>query len=132
MSDIKNSNSIIARKSYLFSLEIIKCYKSLSDSKKEYVLSKQLLRSGTSIGSNVNEALSAESKKDFIHKLGIALKEAKETSYWLNLLGDSDYISKDVFISLIGLCNELNKILSSIILTTKEKYIDNKQKTHNS
>ncbi len=130
MSDIKNSNSIIGRKSYAFALEIIKIYKYLSDQKKEYVLSKQLLRSGTSIGSNVNEALSAESKKDFIHKLGIALKEAKETSYWLHLLEDSQYINNETFSTVSQSCNELCKILSSIILTTKEKYIN--QKTNNS
>lgn len=123
MSDIKNSNSIIGKKSYEFALEVITLYKYLITEKKEYVLSKQFLRSGTSIGANVNEALSAESKKDFIHKLGIALKEAKETSYWLNLLMDSAYVNEEIFVKLNKQCNELIKILSSIILTTKEKYL---------
>lgn len=124
MSGIINSDSIIQKKSYAFALEIIKLYKILISEKKEFVLSKQLLRSGTSIGANVNEALSGESKKDFIHKLSIALKKAKETSYWLNLLKDSEYLSGEAFIAIISSCNELIKILSSIILTTKERYIN--------
>ena len=123
MNDFKNSNSIIGKKSYAFALEVIGLYKYIIADRKEYVLSKQFLRAGTSIGANVNEALSAESKKDFIHKLSIALKEAKETSYWLNLLKDSDYISSEIFASNNQLCNELIKMLSSIILTTKEKYL---------
>ncbi|MEP7319427.1 MAG: four helix bundle protein [Panacibacter sp.] len=124
MSGIMKSDSIIQKKSYAFALEIIRLYKILISEKKEFVLSKQLLRSGSSIGANVNEALSGESKKDFIHKLSIALKEAKETSYWLNLLKDSEYLSGEAFIGIISSCNELIKILSSIILTTKEKYIN--------
>ena len=125
MSEIINSDSIIQKKSYAFALEIIKLYKILISEKKEFVLSKQLLRSGTSIGANVNEALSGESKKDFIHKLSIALKEAKETSYWLNLLKDSEYLNVETFVAINSSCNELIKILSSIILTMKEKYINN-------
>jgi four helix bundle protein len=123
MSDIKENNSIIGGKSYAFALEVIKIYKSITNDRKEYVLSKQFLRSGTSVGANVNEALSAESKKDFIHKLAIALKEAKETAYWLNLLRDSEYLSIETYVSANNLCNELIKILSSIILTTKQKYL---------
>ncbi len=92
MSAIKGNKSIIADKAYAFALDIIVIYKQLSAERKEYVLSKQLLRAGTSIGANINEAISGESKRDFIHKLGIALKEARETSYWLNLLKDSSYI----------------------------------------
>ena len=94
--------------------------------KKEYVLSKQLLRSGTSIGANINEALSAQSKRDFVHKLSISLKEARETSYWLNLLKDSEYIKQESFTNLSNKCNEILKILSSIILTTKQKYFTTK------
>jgi four helix bundle protein len=116
------TNSIIGKKSYAFALEIVALYKYLIDEKKEYVLSKQVLRSGTSIGANVNEALSGQSKRDFVHKLSISLKEAKETSYWLNLLKDSNYISSDSFNKLNESCNEVLKILSSIIITTKEKY----------
>jgi len=122
MSDIKQSNSIIAQKSYVFALEIISIYKYLITDKKEFVLSKQILRCGTSIGANVHEAISGESKRDFVHKLSIALKEAKETSYWLNLLNDSNYISNDQFRNLNFTCTELIKILNSIILTTKAKY----------
>jgi four helix bundle protein len=116
------SESIIQKKSYDFALEIVRLYKDLTTFQKEYVLSKQLLRSGTSIGANVNEALSAQSKRDFIHKLSIALKEAREISYWLNLLKDSDFITLSVFNTLNKYCTEIIKILSSIILTTKEKY----------
>jgi four helix bundle protein len=122
MSDVKQSNSIIARKSYAFALEIISIYKYLTSEKKEFVLSKQLLRCGTSIGTNVHEAISSESKRDFVHKLSIALKEAKETSYWLNLLTDSDYVPGEQFSKLNNSCTEIIKILNSIILTTKAKY----------
>jgi len=124
-----NDRSIIYQKAYPFALEIIKLYKHLSTEKKEFILSKQLLRAGTSIGANVNEAISSESKRDFVHKLGIALKEARETSYWLNLLKDSEYIINEQFIILNDLCNSLIKILTSIILTTKERYL---KKTANS
>lgn len=124
MSNAISGNSIIASKAYSFALDIIKVYKYLATEKKEYVLSKQLLRSGTSIGANINEAISGQSKRDFVHKLSISLKEARETSYWLNLLKDSDYISISDFNNLITKCNEVIKILSSIILTTKEKYFN--------
>jgi four helix bundle protein len=86
MKNESKSDSIIAKKAYSFALEIIKLYKQLVTNKKEFVLSKQILRSGTSIGANINEALAGQSKRDFIHKLSIALKEARETSYWLNLI----------------------------------------------
>lgn len=114
--------SIVAEKAYDFALDIIKIYESLKE-QKEFDLSRQILRSGTSIGANVNEAISAESKKDFIHKLSISLKEARETSYWLNLLKDSNYIDLTVFQKLNKNCNELIKILNSIILTTKKRYL---------
>ncbi len=127
MNEVKDN--IIVSKSYSLALKIIELYKYLVSDKKEYVLSKQLLRSGTSIGANVHEAVARESKKDFIHKLGIALKEARETSYWLRLLRDSNYISKEQAIDLNNACDELVKILNSIILTTKERYFQN---IHNS
>jgi len=120
--------NIIVQKSYAFALDIIKLYKELIE-KKEFVLSKQILRSGTSIGANVHEAVSSESKKDFIHKLGIALKETRETSYWLRLLKDSNYIHQQKFDSLHLTCLSLTKILNSITLTTKERYFAN---IHNS
>ena len=120
----EGKDNIIVQKSYAFALEIIKLYKLLVE-KKEFVLSKQILRSGTSIGANVHEAVASESKKDFVHKLGIAVKEARETSYWLNLLKDSDYITSNEFSKLNNSCDEIIKILNSIILTTKERYFSN-------
>lgn len=118
----ESKDNTIVSKSYSFALKIIELYKFLISEKKEYVLSKQLLRCGTSIGANVHEAVASEFKKDFIHKLGIALKEARETSYWLRLLNDSSYTSKEQAIELNKACEEIIKILNSIILTTKERY----------
>ena len=115
------SDSIVANKSYLFALEIVKIYKQLAE-KKEFVLSKQLLRAGTSIGANINEALSGQTKRDFVYKLNIALKESRETQYWLKLLKDSDYISTIEFDKLNSGCTELLKMLTSIIITTKQRY----------
>jgi len=116
--------NIIVKKSYVFALAIVQLHKLLVE-KKEYVLSKQMVRSGTSIGANIHEAVSGESKKDFIHKLGIATKEARETLYWLSLLKDAEYISVADFTRLTNSCNELLKILNSIILTTKDRYLTN-------
>ena len=128
MSENKiQSESIIGNKSYAFALEIVNTHKFLVQEKKEFILSKQLLRSKTSIGANVNEAISAQSKRDFVHKLSLALKESRETLYWLKLLYDSDYSTNEICTNLKEQCN---KILSSIILTTKQKYLQ--QKTHNS
>ena len=120
----KENKSIIADKAYAFALQIILVYKELKN-ENEFVLSKQILRSGTSIGANVNEAISAISKKDFVFKLGISLKEARETKYWLNLLNDSNFISQETFSKSNKDCEELIKILSSIILTTKQRYLNN-------
>ncbi len=131
MSNEIKSESIIAKKAYAFALDVVKLYKKLIVDHKEFVLSKQLLRSGTSIGANINEAVSGQSKRDFVHKLSIALKEARETCYWLNLLKDSDFIDHVKFDDIEKKCSEIIKILSSIILTTKEKYFTSKS-THNS
>lgn len=125
-----SEKSIIYQKAYLFALEVVKLYKHLNTEKREFVLSKQLLKSGTSIGANINEAISGESKKDFVHKLGIALKEARETIYWLNLLKDSDFITIEQFKPLSESCNSIIKILSSIILTTRERYLNKIQATN--
>lgn len=131
MSENKFQNEIIVlKKTYAFALEIIKTYKFLNNEKKEFILSKQLLRSGTSIGANVNEAISAQSKRDFVHKLSIALKESRETLYWMKLLYDSEYLSDEIFVNLKGKNEEINKILLSIIITTKQKYFN--QKINNS
>jgi four helix bundle protein len=118
------TESIIAGKAYNFALSIVKLYKKLIE-QKEFVLSKQLLRAGTSIGANINEAISAQSKRDFVHKLSISLKESRETCYWLRLLKDSNYISSD-FAKMYSDCDEIIKILTKIILTTKQKYFNSK------
>lgn len=112
-------------KSESFSLEIIKLYKTLTNDKNEYILSKQILRSGTSIGANVSEGECAISIKDLQSKLYIALKECNETLYWLRLLYKSDYIEKDEFDLLYERCNELRKILTSSTKTIKERLDEN-------
>ena len=114
-------NSILRKKSFAFAIRIVNLYKYLSDGKKEYVLSKQLLRSGTSIGAMVREAQNAESDKDFIHKLAISQKECDESLYWLELLKETDYLTLLEFesISLEGI--ELIKMLKSSIITSKRK-----------
>lgn len=111
--------NIIADKSKGFALRIIKLYKFLQGEKQEYVLSKQVLRSGTSIGANVREALRGQSKADFFAKLTIALKEASETEYWLELLHESDYIDETSFSSIYADCKEVIKLLTAITKTIK-------------
>lgn len=113
------AKSIVGNKSYAFALKIISLYKHLSVEKKEFVLSKQLLRSGTAIGALIREAEHAQSKKDFLNKMNVALKEANETLYWLQLLRDSEYISSAIFDGLAPLSEELIKMLISIVKTTK-------------
>ena len=114
-------HSIIAEKSKQFAVRIVNLYKHLCDTKKEFVLSKQLLRSGTSIGANVHEAVQAQSHNDFVSKMNIALKEASETEYWLDLLHETDYITPDEYKSIAKDCSEINKILISIVKTSKDK-----------
>ncbi|MBN2825663.1 MAG: four helix bundle protein [Campylobacterales bacterium] len=112
-------DNLIVGKSYQFALMVIELYKFLTDNKREYVLSKQLLRSGTSIGANVNEAQAAISKKDFIAKMSIASKEARESKYWLLLLRDSNYIdnNKSKVEALFHEIDSIIKILTSIVKT---------------
>jgi four helix bundle protein len=114
------SESIVREKSFAFAVRIIKLYQFLRDEKKEFVLSKQLLRSGTSIGTNVKEALQAESKADFVHKLSISLKEASETEYWLELLNSTNFIEENAFVSIHDDCVELVKILTAIIKSSRK------------
>ncbi len=114
------SESILREKSYRFALRIVNLVKFIVSEKKEYVLSKQLLRSGTSIGANVEEAGQGQSKADFVHKLSIAQKEAFETNYWLRLLRDSEYLSRPQADSLIEDCNEIQRMLTSSIRTAKK------------
>ena len=114
-------DNVIKNKSFNFALRVVKLYQFLNQEKKEYVLSKQLLRSGTAIGALFHEAEQAESKLDFIHKLAIAQKEANETDYWLELLFHSGYLNETQFQSLKNDIVEINKILASIIITTKQR-----------
>ncbi|MBN1180957.1 MAG: four helix bundle protein [Bacteroidales bacterium] len=111
--------SIILTKTYDFALKIVTLYLHLKDDLKEFELSKQLIRSGTSIGANSEEGDSAQSKKDFTSKFSIALKEARETRYWLRLLRDSDLIEKQVANDLLDKCTEIIKILTAIIKSSK-------------
>jgi four helix bundle protein len=112
--------NIIKDKSKSFAIRVINLYKHLSDNKKEYIISKQIMRSGTSIGANINEAICSISKKEFLAKMYIAYKEAAESQYWIELLKDTNYINHEEFNSLSKDCNELIKILSSITKSTKE------------
>jgi four helix bundle protein len=113
--------NIIKEKSFNFALIIVRLYQLLVTEKREFVLSKQLLRSGTSIGANIREAEHAESKADFIHKMSIALKEANESTYWIELLFKSDYINENQFNNLNNDLIEILKLLTSIIKTSKNK-----------
>ena len=113
--------SILGDKSLQFALSIIEVYKLLVSEKKEFVLSKQVLRSGTSIGANIREAQNAESKMDFIHKLAIAQKECDETLYWLELLFKSNYLQQNKYEEMSGKAQEIIKMLRSSILTVKSK-----------
>ena len=107
-------------KSFQFALKIVKLYTFLSEQKREYVMSKQLLRSGTSIGANIREAQNAQSNADFIHKLSISQKECDETLYWLELLHESGFLEEKEFTTIHMKANELLKMLRSSILTTKQ------------
>ena len=109
--------NVIQDKSYNFALKIIQLNLWIVDTKKEYVISKQILKSGTSIGANIEEAIGGQSRKDFRAKIFIAYKEARETYYWLRLLKDSNLVPLDLAESLMTDCEELKKILSSILLT---------------
>ena len=112
-------NNIIKDKSYAFALRIVKAYKYLTQEQREFVLSKQVLRSGTAIGALIWESVHAQSKADFINKLTVSLKEANETEYWLMLLKDSDYLDEKTFVSIHTDCDELIRLLVSILKTSK-------------
>jgi four helix bundle protein len=112
--------NIIVDKTYKFALRIVKAYLFLSKEKQEYVLSKQLLRSGTDIGALISESRFAQSKADFIHKMHVALKESNETRYWINLLHDSEFIPTSVYDSIVPEIEEIISILSSIVKTSKD------------
>ena len=111
---------IVKEKSKQFAVRVIRLFQHLTEQKREFVLSKQLLRSGTSIGANVREAGRAQSKKDFISKMNIALKEAAESEYWLELLHETDYLTPSEFDSISEDCGELNRLLISIVKTSNQ------------
>ena len=106
-------------KSFAFAIRCVKCYQYLQNNKKEYVLSKQFLRSGTSIGANIREAEHAQSKADFINKISVSLKEANETAYWLELLHESCYLESEHFDSIYFDCIEILKLLTTVVKTSK-------------
>ena len=114
-----NKVNIIQEKTFQFSIRIINFYKYLIETKREYVLSKQILRSGTSIGANIEEAIGGLSRKDFLYKITVAYKESRETNYWLKLLRETNFIDEKMFISLNKDCEEILKIITSIQKTTK-------------
>ena len=113
--------NVIQTKSFAFAIRIVNAYKYLQLEKREFVLSKQMLRSGTSIGANVEEAIGGQSKKDFIAKISIAYKEARETKYWINLLLATNFMEEKAANALLEDIDELCKILSSILVSLKEQ-----------
>lgn len=114
-------DNVIENKSFQFAIRIVRLYKFLCEEKKEYILSKQLLRAGTSIGANVTESQQAQSKPDFVSKISIALKEASETKYWINLLGATEYLSENQTKSILDDCVEIEKILVTILKSAKNQ-----------
>nr|WP_299203023.1 four helix bundle protein [uncultured Brumimicrobium sp.] len=112
-------SNVLKDKSFLFAIRIVKLYKHLAKEEREYVLSKQLLRSGTSVGAMTREAEHAQTKKDFIHKLSIAQKEINESIYWLELLRETDYLLEDQFQSIHSDAVEIIKIITAILKTSK-------------
>ncbi len=114
--------NIVRDKSFAFAVRIVNLYKHFSSDKKEFIMSKLLMRSGTSVGANVREGVNAQSKKDFIHKLSIAQKECNESTYWLELQKETEYINTEEYNSLANDATELLKIIRSIIITTKRNY----------
>ena len=117
---VKEKN-IFVTKSFAFAIDIVKTCQRITEQRKEYVLSRQLLRSGTAVGALIREAQNAESKEDFIHKLAIAQKECDETIYWLELMKETEYLSESEFNKLKSESTELLKMLRSSIMTTKQK-----------
>ena len=115
---MKDKN-IVEEKSFDFAVRVVKLYKNLTTVKQEFVMSKQLLRSGTSIGANISEAQQAQSQMDFLSKMSISLKESYESDYWLRLLYHTDYLNEEEYESIISDCRTITKLLVSIIKSTK-------------
>jgi four helix bundle protein len=118
---VSKPNNIIQDKSYKFAVEVVKTVKEFRTESKEFLLTNQLLRSGTSIGANVEEAIGAQSDKDFIHKISIAYKEARESMYWLKLLQATDYLNPEQAESLLADSEEICKIIGKIQITIKNR-----------
>lgn len=117
----KEKENPLREKSYAYALAIVKICRQIQKTEKEYVLTKQLLRSSTSIGANIEEAIGGQSSKDFVHKISISNKEARESHYWLRLMRDSEIIEKSIANELIALVEELLRIMTSIQKTMKSK-----------
>lgn len=113
--------NIFITKSFAFAVDVVKTCQGISEQRREYILTKQLLRSGTAVGALIREAQNAESKADFVHKLAIAQKECDETSYWLELMKETEYLNEDEYKRLSSEATGLLKMLRSSILTTKQK-----------
>ena len=113
-------NNVILEKSMSFAIRVVNLYKYLGEEKKEFVLSKQLLRSGTSVGANVREAIQGQSKKDFTAKMSIALKEAVEAEYWLELLYKTSYLTEEQYKGIGTDCGEIVKLLTAIVKSSRE------------
>ena len=111
--------NVIQQKSYIFAIKIVELYKHLTEVKKEFILSKQLLRAGTSIGANIEEAIGGQSRRDFVSKLAIAYKEARETKYWLSLIRDTNYMTQEELTQAFDQCEEIIKIIGKIQSTIK-------------
>lgn len=118
-------NNVIQEKTYAFAIRIVRLHGYLVNNKKEFILSKQLLRCGTSIGANVEEAIGSQSEEDFFFKMTIAYKEARETHYWIRLLTDTNYLNKEESKSLLNDINEILKIIGSIQNTVKRNQLKN-------
>lgn len=121
------SDNIVLDKSFHFAIHIVKLYKYLRYEAKEPVLATQILKSGTSIGANIREAVRSQSRNEFISKMNISLKEAYETEYWLELLHETDYLQTSEFKSIFSDCRDLTNIIAKIIITTKENTINEKK-----
>ena len=121
MAAMRQDSNIIQEKSFDFAVRVVKLYRHLTEQKKEYVLSKQLLRSGTSIGANVEEAIGGQTRKDFGTKINLAYKEARETRYWIRLMKATDYLTESEANSMLNDCEETLKILAAITKTIYTK-----------
>lgn len=117
---MKDGN-VVQEKSYAFAVRMVRQFQHLSEEKREFVLSKQLLRAGTSVGANVEEAIGGQSEKDFFAKLSIAYKEARKAKYWIRLLTDTGYLTQSQSLSLLQVIEELLKIIGSILKTLRQK-----------